>query len=134
LKRALVLVLPALLAACAGSPTEERWSCAPARGAFRSCASISEIDARAGATQAARPGVTLQALTGGAPAPAGAASETPVREGETVLRIIVAPWTDAAGDYHARADIFTVVRRGGWVVPVPPPPPPPAPPQPETAP
>ena len=124
---ALSLASLLFLAACAGAPTEKRWSCALGKGAFRSCASIGEIDARS------RPqplegagGVTLRSLTGASPAygPVGAIGG-PVREGDAVLRIIVAPWIDAAGDYHARSDVFAVVRRGGWTVPLPPPPPPP---------
>ena len=130
MRTVLVLASGLALAACAGSPTEKRWSCAPSKGAFRSCASIAEIDARAHPQPTARGGgVSLRTLTGAAPA-AGALGASgpdvaPVREGDTVLRIIVAPWTDAAGDYHARSDIYAVVRRGGWTVPVPPPPPPP---------
>lgn len=119
-----------LLSACAGSPTQKRWSCAPAKGVFRTCASIGEIDARSNPQpMAGSAGVTLRTLTGGALAGATGAPVVPVaqpvREGDTVLRIVVAPWTDAAGDYHATSDIFAVVRRGGWTVPVPPPPPPP---------
>jgi len=129
------------LTACAGSPTEKRWSCAPTKGAFRSCASIAEIDSRSDPQAAQSPGgVSLTTLTGAAPARGAKAllgvsgEAAPHREGDTVLRIMVAPWIDAVGDYHARSDIFAVVRRGGWTVPVPLPPPPPPPAAAESAP
>ena len=128
MRAALSLSALLLLGACAGAPTEKRWSCAPGKGPFRSCASIGEIDARSNPQPLDRGGVTLRSLTGASPSygPSGA-QRSPVREGDAVLRIVVAPWIDAAGDYHARSDIFAVVRRGGWTVPVPPPPPPPPP-------
>ena len=130
MRAGLIVAAAVLLTGCAGSPTEQRWSCSPSKGVFRSCASIGEIDARSTPQPDPRAGgVTLRSLTGAAPAsgpPGSAATDAaPAREGDTVLRIIVAPWTDAAGDYHARSDIFAVVRRGGWTVPVPPPPAPP---------
>ena len=132
--------LALVLAGCAGSPTEKRWSCSPTKGVFRSCASIGEIDARSSPQKNQGPGgVSLQALTGAGPArsaqgwTSALGEAAPQREGDTVLRIIVAPWIDAAGDYHARSDIFAVVRRGGWTTPVPPPPAPPTP-SPDTAP
>lgn len=129
MRAALVIALGLTAAACTGSPTEKRWSCSPSKGAFRSCASIAEIDARSAPQPTGGSGVSLRTLTGAAPAgsPSAAAGSdvSPVRESDTVLRIIVAPWIDAAGDYHARSDIYAVVRRGGWTVPVPPPPPPP---------
>lgn len=129
MRAGLILVATAMVSACAGSPTERRWSCAPTKGAFRSCASIAEIDARSRPQPAPASEVTLRAITGAAPANLPDArpihDSAPVREGDRVLRITVAPWIDAAGDYHDRSDIYAVVRRGGWTVPVPPPPPPP---------
>lgn len=121
----------AMLAACAGSPTEKRWSCSPGKGAFRSCASIREIDARS-TPQPAQAGspLTLKTLTGGevfrvAPSDSRPGPAIPEREPDQVIRVVVAPWIDAAGDYHARSEIFAIARRGGWAVPVPAPPPPP---------
>lgn len=126
MKAAVIILAGLSLAACAGSPTEKRWGCSIAKGAFKSCASIAEIDARS-RPQPLEPagGVSLRTLTGARPADlavaAGGGAGAPQREADTVLRIIVAPWIDAAGDYHARSDIFAVVRRGGWTVPVQPP-------------
>lgn len=123
----LAAALAVTLAACAGSPTESRWSCTPGKGLFRSCASIGEIDTRSQPQRPDGPSVTLQSLTGGELAGAGHGATTgmPRREGDRVLRIVVAPWIDAAGDYHSRSEIYAIVQRGGWSFPVPPPPPPP---------
>ena len=47
---------------------------------------------------------------------AGAIAGAPVREPDPVLRVAVAPWIDGQGDYHAGAEIFAVMRRGGWFI------------------
>lgn len=127
----IVCAATAMLVACAGSPTEKRWSCAPGKGAFRSCASIREIDALSTPQPAqAASAVTLKTLTGGEAFRITAGDgelipTAPEREPDQVIRVVVAPWIDAAGDYHARSEIFAIVRRGGWALTVPPPPPPP---------
>jgi conjugal transfer pilus assembly protein TraV len=32
------------------------------------------------------------------------------------MRLVVAPWVDAIGDYHGRTEIFAVMRKGAWWV------------------
>lgn len=39
----------------------------------------------------------------------------PLRYGETVQRMWVAPFEDKEGNYHQESDIYTVVRPGHWI-------------------
>lgn len=39
----------------------------------------------------------------------------PLRYGETVMRVWVAPYEDTAGNYHQESDIYTVVKPSHWI-------------------
>ncbi|SRR5579883_1054164 len=39
----------------------------------------------------------------------------PLRYGETVMRVWVAPYEDTSGNYHQESDIFTVVKPAHWI-------------------
>jgi conjugal transfer pilus assembly protein TraV len=39
----------------------------------------------------------------------------PLRYGETVMRVWVAPFEDTAGNYHQESDIYTVVKPAHWI-------------------
>ena len=40
----------------------------------------------------------------------------PLRSGERILRVWVAPWVDADGDFHDQAYLYLVVDHGRWLV------------------
>jgi conjugal transfer pilus assembly protein TraV len=123
-----------LLAGCA-SNTKGSWACKAQDGV--SCASIDAIDHDAQAKSAKRRGETPVIDGAGivkwwdrAEGYAQPPIKGPRREGDQVMRVVVAPWVDAAGDYHGRSEIFAVMRKGAWwvapdPVPLEPPPPPP---------
>lgn len=39
----------------------------------------------------------------------------PLRYGETVQHVWVAPFEDTAGNYHQESDIYTIVKPGHWI-------------------
>lgn len=39
----------------------------------------------------------------------------PLRYGETVMRVWVAPYEDTAGNYHQESDIYTIVKPAHWI-------------------
>src|SRR5579872_3289212 len=39
----------------------------------------------------------------------------PLRYGETVMRVWVAPFEDTAGNYHQESDIYTIVKPAHWI-------------------
>jgi conjugal transfer pilus assembly protein TraV len=39
----------------------------------------------------------------------------PLRYGETVMRVWVAPFEDKEGNYHQESDIYTITKPGSWV-------------------
>lgn len=39
----------------------------------------------------------------------------PLRYGETVMRVWVAPYEDTAGNYHQESDIYTVIKPSHWI-------------------
>ncbi|MHB1948908.1 MAG: type IV conjugative transfer system lipoprotein TraV [Gammaproteobacteria bacterium] len=39
----------------------------------------------------------------------------PLRYGETVMRVWVAPYEDTSGNYHQESDIYTVVKPSHWI-------------------
>ena len=117
-KPCLALLLPLVLAACAtASPTAQSWSCRPAGN--QTCAPIHDIDAQASPSPSsgrhklvfgARPADWWRA-----PAPGATTREdAPRREGDQTMRIVLAPYLDAAGDYHDRSTVFAVMRKGQW--------------------
>lgn len=41
--------------------------------------------------------------------------DEPLRYGETVMRVWVAPFEDKEGNYHQESDIFTITKPGHWI-------------------
>lgn len=39
----------------------------------------------------------------------------PLRYGETVMRIWVAPYEDNSGNYHQESDVYTIVKPSHWI-------------------
>ena len=39
----------------------------------------------------------------------------PLRYGETVMRVWVAPFEDKEGNYHQESDIYTITKPGSWI-------------------
>jgi|GEM_PF-1682423 conjugal transfer pilus assembly protein TraV len=120
-----------LLAGCA-SNTKGSWACKVDEG--RACASIDQIDHDEGAPHGKRKkgavtvdGAGVAKWWDRADGYAQPPIKGPRREGDQVMRLVVAPWVDAIGDYHGRTEIFAVMRKGAWWVapaPVPIEPPP----------
>lgn len=133
-KLTLSLTAAVLMAGCATN-TKGSWACKAQEGV--SCASIDDIDHGAEAKPAKRRGETAVIDGAGmvkwwdrAEGYAQPPIKGPRREGDQIMRVVVAPWVDAAGDYHGRSEIFAVMRKGAWwvapaPVPLEPPPPPP---------
>lgn len=109
-----------LLAGCATN-TKGSWACKVEQG--RSCASISEIDHDDGASFTKRKkggavidGAGVAKWWDRADGYAQPPIKGPRRETDQVMRLVVAPWVDAIGDYHGRTEIFSVMRKGAWWV------------------
>lgn len=116
LKRLTFLVLVPALASCASSNTSTKWTCI-AEGDH--CTSIAETDGRQDKPKrAAGDGVIFDRKPARwwEPNAPGTATRDfdPRRDGDQVMRVVVAPYVDAQGDYHARSEIFAVVRRAQW--------------------
>jgi len=45
---------------------------------------------------------------------AGSIAGAPVHEADQIVKVVLAPWIDRAGDFHGAAEIYAVVRKGGW--------------------
>ena len=39
----------------------------------------------------------------------------PLRYGETVMRVWMAPYEDSVGNYHQESDVYSVVKPGHWI-------------------
>lgn len=124
-----VLAAAAAMAGLAGCSSNVRgsWSCAIDRGG--SCGSIKDIDhdvrPKGRALPVALDGAPDRVMGGAVPAAlerqggrwsAGLLAGAPVHETDQILKVVVAPWIDRAGDYHGLAEIFAVVRKGGWFI------------------
>lgn len=119
----LTLAGAAALGGCLGSGanTHGSWSCRIPKG-LGVCASIADIDK--GATPSSPSAGQGESVLAGAPyrwweAKPRAVSDGagPRREGDQVVRVVFAPWVDMVGDYHARSEVFAVVRKSGWWAP-----------------
>jgi len=108
------LGLGLLLAACAN--TRGSWSCAADPGV--PCRSIADLDGRKRASGEPTPPAIEGAVAlrwWSTPASlAGTFEQAPRREPDQIVRVLVAGWTDATGDFHAPSEIYAVVRQGGW--------------------
>lgn len=107
-----------LLSACA-THTRGTWSCAADKGA--PCQSIESLD-RVRTGVRIDPGGPARPVEGAAAlrwwsatdALAGNFDRAPRREPDQFVRVLIAGWTDASGDYHAPSEVYAVMRRGGW--------------------
>jgi conjugal transfer pilus assembly protein TraV len=110
------------LAACSTN-TKGAWSCPADKGI--ACQSIDGLDHVRGRP---RPDGETPPRVGGAGAVrwwaandalAGNFDRAPRREPDQVVRIMIAGWTDGAGDFHAPSEVYAVMRHGGWWAPPP---------------
>ncbi len=118
----IVSVAASLLAGCASSSVRSSWSCALEKGGV--CESTADIDNGVlKKTPGVKGGAKPDAVIGGAVAAklwgqggwtAGEVAGAPIREPDPIVKVAIAPWVDAAGDYHAGVDVFAVMRHGGW--------------------
>ena len=118
----LVGLTAAFGAAGCATHTKGTWACPADRGV--TCQNIDSLDHAGGA----RPGAgTPTAVEGSAAvrwwsandALTGNFDRAPRREPDQVMKVVIAGWSDAAGDYHAPSEVFAVMRRGGWWAPPP---------------
>lgn len=113
-----------LLSGCASSSTDSSWSCRAVGNT--TCASISQIDndevPHKGADHPKNDRQTV--IYGAQPAAwwdkslptASTREDEPRRENDQTMRIVVAPYVDAQGDYHDRTIVYAVMRRANWWV------------------
>ena len=118
-----VLALAGLAGACSTN-TQDSWSCG-AIGKARICSTIADIDAaKTAGSLGAQSGGLASSIDGASavrwwePKPFVFANPDtgPRREGDQILKVIFAPWVDAQGDFHARSEVFSLMRRGGWAI------------------
>lgn len=118
IKQIVLLSLALGLTGCVtASTTSQSWSCRAIGN--QTCASISEIDSRP-AVQGQAP--KAQTIFGARPAnwwdaPKSLSvtrEDAPRREFDQTMRIVVAPFVDAQGDYHDRSDVYAVMRKAQW--------------------
>lgn len=115
------LLLATALGGCT-SHVKGSWACALEKGT--PCESIAEIDHATSARGHAAKTSPDPVIEGAIPArlwgeggwPAGEPGGAPIRDPDQIVKVAVAPWVDAEGDYHAGAEVYAVMRRGGWYV------------------
>ena len=118
---ACLCLLAAGLGGCA-SHVKGSWACALEPGVV--CGSITDIDRGGPAKSAKSATLADPVIEGSIPArlwgqggwTAGSIAGAPVREADPILKVALAPWIDGEGDYHAGAEIYAVMRHGGWFV------------------
>jgi hypothetical protein len=117
----IALTMAAALAGCSTN-TKGAWACPADRGV--PCQSIDGLDhrrtapRRAAADAASGEAGAIRWWDGNA-ALTGNFDLAPRREPDQFLKVVIAGWTDAAGDYHAPSEVYAVMRRGGWWAPPP---------------
>lgn len=89
------------------------------------CESLDQVNARIDRGEIGRPPLSSTPCCGKAnnltPTPVAYKNEInigkrePLRYGETVMRVWVAPYEDTAGNYHQESDIYTVVKPSHWI-------------------
>lgn len=126
MKPVILMLAVAVLTGCAiGSP---KYSCpAPEHGV---CKSISEVYASKGAAESHAP---AQSGDNAAKTPAmtpadnrdrgfsrfpiaGVKPGDPLRREARVIRVWVAPWVDAKGDYYDQSYVYTEIDQGEWLL------------------
>lgn len=121
---AAMLIAVSLAGVLGGCSTNTRgaWTCAADRGV--PCQSIESLDHRGAVERKAKGNSAAEAAPvvrwwTGAEALTGNFDEAPRREPDQFVKVVIAGWSDAAGDYHAPAEIYAVMRHGGWWAPPP---------------
>lgn len=123
----LMLILPIL------APLTSLSGCAEMNSTFDcpmkpgvSCASLDEVNAKvdrgeigSSSTELPHPSTKNISLNQTQPTEPPSFSEArwkkPLRYGESVQHIWVAPYEDTAGNYHQESDIYTIVKPGHWI-------------------
>ena len=114
-------LLAAGLGGCA-SHVKGSWACALEPGV--ACGSITDID-RGGPARSVKVSAAADPVIEGAiPArlwgqggwTAGSIAGAPIREADPIVKVALAPWIDGEGDYHAGAEVYAVMRQGGWFI------------------
>ncbi|OYW82072.1 MAG: hypothetical protein B7Z26_04030 [Asticcacaulis sp. 32-58-5] len=106
------------LGACAN--TKGSWACKAEPGS--SCSNIATIDANETAPLGRGKHKAKTIVDGSGPATwwsqedarASQLVSGPRRESDQVMRVVIAAWVDAVGDYHAPSEVYGVMRKGGW--------------------
>lgn len=115
-----MLITPLLNACC--SSLNSDFEC-PMKPGIR-CESLDQVNARVDRGEIAKPSLSSTPCCGKAnmltSIPIAYKSEInigkqPLRYGETVMRVWVAPYEDTAGNYHQESDIYTVVKPSHWI-------------------
>lgn len=119
-----LLAVSCALTACASTrSTENSWSCRAVGNT--TCASISQIDNDEVPNKGAKSKVDRSTVIFGAEPAAWwdrslptsrTREEDPRRESDQTMRIVMAPFIDAQGDYHDRMSVFAVMRKANWWV------------------
>ncbi len=118
IKQVALFSLALALTGCVTSgTTSQSWSCRAIGN--QTCASIEEIDSHPAVQGKASKG---QAIFGARPANwwdapnalSATREDAPRREFDQTMRIVVAPYVDAQGDYHDRSDVYAVMRKAQW--------------------
>gem|GEM_PF-998803 len=132
LMKIIILIFPLcmLISSCAG--LNSQFDCAMKPGIR--CESIDSINARVDRGEIGSGGLSdvsdpklsqmpiyknthrsLMSLTKGESHRGGPLRGEPLRYGETVQRVWVAPFEDKQGNYHQESEIFTVTNPGSWI-------------------
>lgn len=119
-----LLAMSCALTACAStSSTENSWACRAVGNT--TCASISQIDNDEVPHKGAKGKEDHSTVIFGAePAAwwdrslptARTRQDDPRRESDQTMRVVLAPFIDAQGDYHDRMSVFAVMRKADWWV------------------
>jgi conjugal transfer pilus assembly protein TraV len=116
---AALILLSTLLNGCSG--INSQFDC-PMKSGIR-CESIDSVNARVDRGEIGSGATTLssrlvQPITCKAPTCSRFIpfrNGEPLRYGETVMRVWVAPFEDKEGNYHQESDIFTITKPGSWI-------------------
>lgn len=120
MKRLVALAALSLALAGCATNTQDRWSCKAPHGSGGTCATIDENDRMIAGTAAADPAASAiegaQVVRWWKTPPWSSLNGpgVPAREGDQVMRVVIAPFVDRVGDYYPRSEIYAVMRKGGW--------------------
>lgn len=118
---AIIILLTSFLCGCSGISSQ--FDC-PMKQGIR-CESIDSVNARVdrgeiggGTIMSPVSSSSAQPISYKYPAYSGFSSfknGEPLRYGETVMRVWVAPFEDKEGNYHQESDIYTITKSGSWI-------------------